>query len=504
MEKLRAQGAQLTTVLCIIVASAVVGWAVFSDRMWLAVMAVLLCLFPAYVGITKKTDGTTRIALGATVPAFAALLVAAAKGSPWIIDMHMTFFALLAALAIMADFRAVVAGTLVTAVHHIALNFIAPTYVFPDGADISRVALHAVIVLAEAGVLIVLCIRLENLVTKIKLTNEEKEKQQAEIEEERLRNQASLTQVLGAVEQRLRSLSSGNLSETIETPFPTEFDRLRKDLNATSRELEGFVAKVGHTASHALNEAQDMKHMANRLTDDVETQSRTLDAMSRATQSFLDNVNEDMKGWSTTRESAHSAKEDFDRGTSMLDDAAEAMRKIEDSSSKINEMVMFIDDISFQTNLLALNAGVEAARAGEAGKGFAVVASEVRELAGRSSASASDIKEVIAQSNEDIAKGVEWVDKTVALLGQTVTKFSSIFEMIESVAGNAHATQSTIEDINKAVAELKDLMQRNAALAKQSNATSVEVANRASALKADISAFSYRETHDPGTKLKAA
>lgn len=504
MEKLRAQGAQLTAILCIIVALAVVGWGMYGDKMWLAVMAGLLSLFPAYVGISKQTDRITRVALGATVPAFAALLVAAAKGSPWIIDMHMTFFALLAALAIMADWRAVVAGTLTTAVHHIALNFIAPTYVFPDGADFSRVILHAVIVIAEAGVLILLCLRLENLVTAIKVTNEEKEKQQAEIEEERNCNQAALTQVLGTVEQRLKTLSSGDLSQRIETPFPSEFESLRQDLNATSSGLEGFVSKVGHTAPLVSNETQDMKKVANRLTDQVATQSRSLETVSRATTSFLDNIRKDLEGWSKTRESAQSAKEDFDRGTSMLDEAAEAMRKIEHSSTKINEMVMFIDDISFQTNLLALNAGVEAARAGEAGKGFAVVASEVRELAGRSSASASDIKEVIAKSNDDIARGVEWVDKTVALLGQTVAKFSSIFEMIETVAGNAHATQSTIEDINGAVAELKTLMESNAALAYQSNKATVEVANGASALKSDISAFSYRENHDDETRLKAA
>ena len=62
-------------------------------------------------------------------------------------------------------------------------------------------------------------------------------------------------------------------------------------------------------------------------------------------------------------------------GGALVNDVVDTMRGIQESSSKIADIIGVIDSIAFQTNILALNAAVEAARAGEQGRGFAVVAS---------------------------------------------------------------------------------------------------------------------------------
>ena len=95
-----------------------------------------------------------RIAMGIGAVVMVSLLIAVIMGSAWQIDMHVYYFVVLALLTAYCDRNVILVASAVTAVHHRALNFIAPSPVFTLVEDLGRVFLHAVMLFLEAGTLV--------------------------------------------------------------------------------------------------------------------------------------------------------------------------------------------------------------------------------------------------------------------------------------------------------------------------------------------------------------
>ncbi|WP_375176832.1 methyl-accepting chemotaxis protein [Marinobacter mobilis] len=91
-----------------------------------------------------------------------------------------------------------------------------------------------------------------------------------------------------------------------------------------------------------------------------------------------------------------------EHAVTVIDRVSDSIQVLNESSSKIEQVIGVIADIAEQTNLLALNAAIEAARAGDQGRGFAVVAEEVRNLSRRTSESTGEIRQWV----HDLLDGV--------------------------------------------------------------------------------------------------
>ena len=165
------------------------------------------------------------------------------------------------------------------------------------------------------------------------------------------------------------------------------------------------------------------------------------------------------------------------------------MQRIETSASQVSQIVAIIDEIAFQTNLLALNAAVEAARAGDAGRGFAVVANEVRALAQRSANSSKSIRQLILESSQSVAQGVDLVTKAGATLAEISASLVQAADTVALIANGSQEQSSGVQQMHESITQIESMMQRNAALVEETTASVSAVDGQVQALVATVDMF---------------
>ncbi|WP_049732132.1 HAMP domain-containing methyl-accepting chemotaxis protein [Rhizobium ecuadorense] len=307
--------------------------------------------------------------------------------------------------------------------------------------------------------------------------------QRAEREAEQLR---FATTTLGG---GLRRLAAGDISFQLSEQFASEYETLREDFNASLRQLGTTIGAVLQTVHSIDNGTGEIASAAQDLSKRTEQQAASLEETAAALDEITSNVTMASKRTDEARHVAVEANVSAQRSATVVAEAEQAMRRIEDSSEQISNIIGAIDEIAFQTNLLALNAGVEAARAGEAGKGFAVVAQEVRELAQRAAQAAKEIKGFIQKSSTEVQNGVKLVLETGTSLKSIGEYVVQINQLMDAIATSAREQSTGLAEINTAVNQMDQTTQQNAAMVEQSTAAAASLSSEAGRLRDLVNQF---------------
>jgi methyl-accepting chemotaxis protein len=261
------------------------------------------------IALIIKAPGAlaTRVAVSAAVMIFCGLNIDQARGMD---ELHFGIFVLLALLVIYEDWRIVITGAAVIAVHHLLFNYLQAAhysvwcFTMPS---LGMVIVHALYVVVES---VALCYVAKALHKK----TSENATGRATLEE----SFQAMQSLVAHAEADIEALTTASV-----------------ELAASSRTI----------ADGTVKQAASMEETVASLEQITATVRQSADMAGKAGQ--------------VASSSEHAAEQ----AGAVVTEAIKAMGQINVASAKISEIISTINEIAFQTNLLAVNAAVEAARA---------------------------------------------------------------------------------------------------------------------------------------------
>ncbi len=277
--------------------------------------------------------------------------------------------------------------------------------------------------------------------------------------------------------------------------------------NSITKPLDRSIDGLARGAKEVASVAGQVSYSSQTLAQGTSQQAASLGE----TSSSMEEMN------AMTRKNADNAGEAdglSKEANRVVEQAGQAMGELTTSIEEITrageetgKIIKTIDEIAFQTNLLALNAAVEAARAGEAGAGFAVVADEVRNLAMRAAEAAKNTADLIEGTIAKTKHGSQLVAKTNQAFSQVAESAVKVGELISEIAAASADQAQGFDQVNKAMTEMDEVTQQNAANAEESAAASEELSAQSEQMQGfvdDLVVIVGTRSKDQNRKPKAA
>ena len=430
-----------------------------------------LAAIATFMVTTSPGISATRCLVASCYVLQAAAFVLLCSGHPWQVDMHMYFYAALAISVATFDSRAILAAAGVTAVHHLALNFIAPAWVFPGGADFARVVLHAAIVIIQTVALLTLTYKLHEAISTADEKSKELMKAQDILEQENLEREKmveQLSEALASADEKSKellkaqaiveqeSLEREKMVEQLSEALASADEKSKELLKAQqiveqeSLEREKMVEQLSEALASADEKSQELlkaqaiveqesaerEQMVERLTK----AQQTLEQDSKQRQDMVQRLAKALSGLAagnlTTRLQTEFSG-DFEK---LRTDFNSSLQSLERLISEVIEQIANIDmnaeEISKASNTLSSRTENQAASLEETAAALDEITVTV-ETTAKGSKEANDL---VSSTQERALKSGEVVQEAVKAMGEIETSSSEIAKVVSLIDDIAFQT----------------------------------------------------------------
>jgi methyl-accepting chemotaxis protein len=261
----------------------------------------------------------------------------------------------------------------------------------------------------------------------------------------------------------------GDLTRRIEILSHDEVGQMANSFNSFVKKLEEIISEVRLGSDGIASAAAQVAASAASLSQGTSEQAASIEETTSSLEQMSASITQNA-------ENSRQMEQMAVKGARDSEESGGAVRESVNAMKQIAEKISIIEEIAYQTNLLALNAAIEAARAGEHGRGFAVVATEVRKLAERSQTAAQEIGGLAGNS-------VGVAERSGELLKELVPAIRKTSELVQEVSASSREQSTGVTQINKAMAAVDTVTQRNASSAEELSSTAEELAAQSEALQ---------------------
>ena len=310
--------------------------------------------------------------------------------------------------------------------------------------------------------------------------------------------------IIKDIEAVSAKLAAEDLTAEPAADYIGDYAPIKSALYGIINSTSDVIRQIGAFSKLVSDGSSKMSDNSTTLSQAATEQAATVEELNASIVEISSNISANADSAGKAKVLADDCMKIVNEGNVKMTDMLHAMEEINETSSRIANIIKTIEDISFQTNILSLNASIEAARAGEAGKGFAVVAGEVGQLAGKTAEAAKNTTALIKTSLTAVENGTVMANETAKMLSKIVSETDDTAKVIDKIAAASQEQADSVKQILVGMDQISTSVQMTSGSSAECAASAEELSGQAKVLLDLVQRFKIADAASEKKIKKAA